>query len=253
MADTYENDSINVLDDGEDVERGQYSNIVSYVEDRFERAKDARYHDESRWLQAYRNYRGIYGPDVQFTETEKSRVFIKVTKTKVLAAYGQLIDVLFSQNKFPISVDPTTLPEGVVDSVTLDPAAQAAEQEFKDRFGFEGDDDPTITDKLGPLTEDLKDFDSLEEGPGATPTSITFEPAMVAAKKMEKKIKDQLEESAATRHLRFSCFECVTFGTGIMKGPFAFDKEYSNWGDDGEYNPIMKTVPQVEYTSIWTF
>ena len=38
MADTYENDSINVLDDGEDVERGQYSNIVSYVEDRFERA-----------------------------------------------------------------------------------------------------------------------------------------------------------------------------------------------------------------------
>ena len=253
MADTYENDSINVLDDGEDVERGQYSNIVSYVEDRFERAKDARYHDESRWLQAYRNYRGIYGPDVQFTETEKSRVFIKVTKTKVLAAYGQLIDVLFSQNKFPISVDPTILPEGVVDSVTLDPAAQAAEQEFKDRFGFEGDDDPTITDKLGPLTEDLKDFDSLEEGPGATPTSITFEPAMVAAKKMEKKIKDQLEESAATRHLRFSCFECVTFGTGIMKGPFAFDKEYSNWGDDGEYNPIMKTVPQVEYTSIWNF
>ena len=253
MADTYENDSINVLDDGEDVERGQYSNIVSYVEDRFERAKDARYHDESRWLQAYRNYRGIYGPDVQFTETEKSRVFIKVTKTKVLAAYGQLIDVLFSQNKFPISVDPTTLPEGVVDSVTLDPAARAAEQEFKDRFGFEGDDDPTITDKLGPLTEDLKDFDSLEEGPGATPTSITFEPAMVAAKKMEKKIKDQLEESAATRHLRFSCFECVTFGTGIMKGPFAFDKEYSNWGDDGEYNPIMKTVPQVEYTSIWNF
>ena len=253
MADTYENDSINVLDDGEDVERGQYSNIVSYVEDRFERAKDSRYHDESRWLQAYRNYRGIYGPDVQFTETEKSRVFIKVTKTKVLAAYGQLIDVLFSQNKFPISVDPTILPEGVVDSVTLDPAAQAAEQEFKDRFGFEGDDDPTITDKLGPLTEDLKDFDSLEEGPGATPTSITFEPAMVAAKKMEKKIKDQLEESAATRHLRFSCFECVTFGTGIMKGPFAFDKEYSNWGDDGEYNPIMKTVPQVEYTSIWNF
>ena len=253
MADTYENDSINVLDDGEDVERGQYSNIVSYVEDRFERAKDARYHDESRWLQAYRNYRGIYGPDVQFTETEKSRVFIKVTKTKVLAAYGQLIDVLFSQNKFPISVDPTTLPEGVVDSVTLDPAAQAAEQEFKDRFGFEGDDDPTITDKLGPLTEDLKDFDSLEEGPGATPTSITFEPAMVAAKKMEKKIKDQLEESAATRHLRFSCFQCVTFGTGIMKGRFAFDKEYSNWGDDGEYNPIMKTVPQVEYTSIWNF
>ena len=98
MSDTYENDIINVLDDG-DEDRGSYSNIVSYVEDRFERAKDARYHDESRWLQSYRNYRGIYGPDVQFTETEKSRVFIKVTKTKVLAAYGQLIDVLKEMTK----------------------------------------------------------------------------------------------------------------------------------------------------------
>ena len=228
MSDTYENDIINVLDDDEE-DRGSYSNIVSYVEDRFERAKDARYHDESRWLQSYRNYRGIYGPEVQFTETEKSRVFIKVTKTKVLAAYGQLIDVLFSQNKFPISVDPTTLPEGVADTVNIDPAVEAAEQELIDRFGFEGDDKEDISDKLGPLREDLKDFKNVQEGPGATPTSLTFEPAMVAAKKMEKKIKDQLEESAATRHLRHSCFECVTFGTGIMKGPFAFDKEYSNW------------------------
>ena len=252
MSDTYENDIINVLDDDEE-DRGSYSNIVSYVEDRFERAKDARYHDESRWLQSYRNYRGIYGPEVQFTETEKSRVFIKVTKTKVLAAYGQLIDVLFSQNKFPISVDPTTLPEGVADTVNIDPAVEAAEQELIDRFGFEGDDKEDISDKLGPLREDLKDFKNVQEGPGATPTSLTFEPAMVAAKKMEKKIKDQLEESAATRHLRHSCFECVTFGTGIMKGPFAFDKEYSNWGEDGEYNPIMKTVPQVEHTSIWNF
>ena len=260
MSDTYENDTINVLDDG-DEDRGSYSNIVSYVEDRFERAKDARYHDESRWLQAYRNYRGIYGPDVQFTETEKSRVFIKVTKTKVLAAYGQLIDVLFSQNKFPISVDPTTLPEGVVDTVHVDPAAQQAEDQFNSLYGFPGDGrdfepgetSETLAQKLGPLEDDLKNIQGLEEGPGSTPTAITFEPAFVAAKKMEKKIKDQLEESAATRHLRHSCFECVTFGTGIMKGPFAFDKEYSNWDDEGEYDPIIKTVPQVEHTSIWNF
>ena len=60
--------------------------VVDFVRRRYSRAKSARYNDESRWLQAYRNYRGLYGPDVQFTESEKSRVFIKVTKTKVLAA-----------------------------------------------------------------------------------------------------------------------------------------------------------------------
>ena len=166
MADTYENDEINVLGDSEENERGQYSNIVSYIEDRFERAKDARYHDESRWLQSYRNYRGIYGPDVQFTETEKSRVFIKVTKTKVLAAYGQLIDVLFSQNKFPISVEPTILPEGVADTVNVDPLANQAEEQFQSLYGFPGDGNDfnpgdtaqTLGERLAPLEEKLEDL-----------------------------------------------------------------------------------------------
>ena len=80
------------------------SNIIPFVAERFKRAEDYRYQDEERWLQSYRNYRGLYGPDVQFTETEKSRVFIKVTKTKTLAGYGQFVDVLFGNNKFPITI-----------------------------------------------------------------------------------------------------------------------------------------------------
>ena len=31
-----------------------------------------------------------------FRDSEKSKVFVKVTKTKVLAAFGQIIEVLFS-------------------------------------------------------------------------------------------------------------------------------------------------------------
>ena len=122
-----ENKKCLVLED--DVKDTPYSNIVSYVNGRFERAKNKRYSDEERWIQAYRNYRGVYGPEVQFTETEKSRVFIKVTKTKVLAAFSQLCDVLFSQNRFPIGVEPTTLPEGVVDAAHIDPKKPAGMEE----------------------------------------------------------------------------------------------------------------------------
>jgi hypothetical protein len=43
------------------------------------------------------------------------------------------------------------------------------------------------------------------------------------------------------------------FGTGIMKGPFATDKEYPNWDDTGDYNPTFKTVPQVSHVSVWDF
>jgi hypothetical protein len=43
------------------------------------------------------------------------------------------------------------------------------------------------------------------------------------------------------------------FGTGVMKGPFAVDKEYPNWNDEGEYDPTLKTVPQVNHVSVWNF
>lgn len=53
--------------------------IANYVEERFSKAETSRETEERRWLQAYRNYRGIYGPNVSFTSTEKSRVFVKVS------------------------------------------------------------------------------------------------------------------------------------------------------------------------------
>jgi len=78
------------LEDVEDstTEDADVSSIIPFIRERYKRAEDYREQDEQRWLKAYRNYRGLYGPDVQFTESEKSRVFIKVTKTKTLAAYG---------------------------------------------------------------------------------------------------------------------------------------------------------------------
>ena len=70
---------------------------------------------------------------------------------------------------------------------------------------------------------------------------------------MEKKIHDQLEESNAKKQLRVSLpFETALFGTGIMKGPFAVDKEYPNW-DEKVYSPLFKTVPQTSHVSIWNF
>jgi len=261
-----EDDAI-ALEDTKDsvVEDADVSNIIPFVMERYRRAEDYRYQDEERWLRAYRNYRGLYGPDVQFTEAEKSRVFIKVTKTKTLAAYGQIVDVLFANNKFPLSIEPTELPEGVVSDVHFDPKEPPQLQgdtSLSSPYGFAGDgrDLPpgatatTLLEQLGPLEQKLSSVeDKLKEGPGKTPTAIEFSPAMIAAKKMQKKIHDQLEESGANKNLRSSSFEMALFGTGIMKGPFATDKEYPNWNNAGEYEPVFKTVPEVNHVSVWNF
>jgi len=262
-----EDESI-VLEDTEQSSIDDYktNNIIPYIEGRYKRAEDYRQQDEERWLDSYRNYRGIYGPDVQFTEAEKSRVFIKVTKTKTLAAYQQLESIMFANGKFPLTVDPTELPEGVVADVHFDPKEpdQIKESQVDKEvtpYGFKGDGkelprgatSKTLGEMLGPLTDKLKDIDGLKSGTGMTPTSVTFSPAMVAAKKMQKKIQDQLEESNASKHLRNTAFEMALFGTGVMKGPFAVDKEYPKWDDEGNYDPIIKTVPQVSHVSVWNF
>ena len=89
-----ENNEIMIEDDAialEDTNESELSDvgvngIIPFVQERYDRAEDYRRNDEERWLRSYTNYRGIYGSDVQFTEAERSRVFIKVTKTKTLAA-----------------------------------------------------------------------------------------------------------------------------------------------------------------------
>jgi len=264
-----EDDAVILEDTDNSVEEdADTSKIIPFIMERYHRAEDYRRQDEERWLRAYRNYRGIYGPEVQFTEAEKSRVFIKVTKTKTLAAYGQIVDVLFAKNNFPLTVDPTELPDGVVENVTFDPAVPKELQEDKrsapvSPYGFKGDGREipagatakTLEELLNPeLREKLEPVEGIKEGVGSTPTSVTFSPAMIAAKKMQKKIQDQLDESSASKHLRSTAFEMSLFGTGVMKGPFAVDKEYPNWNDEtGEYEPSFKTIPQVSHVSVWNF
>ena len=268
---SFETDEVVAAEEQEDTLFENVSNVVTFVNERFKRAEDARNSDEERWLRAYRNYRGVYGPDVQFTSSEKSKVFVKVTKTKTLAAYGQIVDVLFGNNKFPLTINPSVLPDGVADAVhiNIDPNAEKATDVLRDSFSKEttkpyligpdtelkpGETMADLRRRLGPVEDKVEPVsEKIIEGDGSTPTSVTFHPAMVAAKKMEKKIHDQLNESGASKHLRSMAFEMALLGTGVMKGPFAVDKEYPNWDDDGEYDPLIKTVPSTNHVSVWNF
>jgi len=251
--------AMSVEEDGNAEEQNiELSNTVAYIKSQYERAKDARLSDEDRWLDAYRNYRGVYSSEVQFTETEKSKAFIKVTKTKVLAAYAQVVDVLFAGSKFPIGIEARKFPNNVEDTVSYNPN-RLTEKKVKDQTNLDykiplnisrpdiAKDLGVYEDKLTPIADELEVDTSNIQG------SMVFEPAKVAAQRMEKLMHDQLDESEAPKHLRSVAFETCLFGTGVMKGPFAQSKEYPRWNEDGEYDPIMETIPKMEYVSIWDF
>jgi len=253
---------------------GLKSNLAGLIEARFVDAEMARDADENRWMTAYHNFRGIYPKNIKFRESEKSRVFIKVTKTKVLAAFGQLVDVIFGTGKFPIGVSPTALPEGISEYMHLSSEAQpdlemssapAREEEEKINpfdLGYQGDGrvlkpGATINSGKG-IFEDYTSNEKVtfEEGPSPIPEIPEISPAVEAARNMEKLIHDQIDESNGTTELRNALFEAVLFGTGIVKGPFNHNKTLHRWSNsEGEraYDPIFVRVPRIEFVSIWDF
>ena len=260
------------------LEENLRNNFVGLISDRFVSAENSRDLDESRWLTAYHNYRGLYAKNIRFRESEKSRVFVKVTKTKVLAAFGQLVDVVFGANKFPIGITETKLPEGVLKYAHVDvqnplPGLETTQEEITEEENVESPYDVGYSGdgrvlKAGatfgkgkfedtPVEVELEEQEKLSEGLSPLPQNPELNPAQEAARRMEQLIHDQIEESNGASEIRNSLFEAALFGTGIVKGPFNFNKTLHRWtqqeGGDRTYSPIDVRVPRLEFVSIWDF
>ena len=263
-----------------DLELEQQTNLVGTIKDRYYSAEDKRNLDEARWLKAYENYRGLYNKSVKFRDYEKSRIFVKVTKTKVLAAFGQLVDVIFGTGKFPIGIQETKVPEGEVEHAHLDinnpqPGIETSIPEnignrLEDEpqgdniydVGYEGDGKvlkPGATLQKGVFSESIENQveDLLVEGLNPNPQALELSPAQKAARRMEKLIHDQIDESKGSSEIRNALLESALLGTGIVKGPFNFNKKLNNWNmtEDGTrtYNPLEVRVPRIEFVSCWDF
>ena len=266
------------------LEIAQKTSLIGIVKSRFNIAEDARRSDESRWLRAYENYRGLYNKSIKFRDSEKSRIFVKITKTKVLAAFGQLVDVIFGTGKFPIGIAETGIPEGELASAHLDTQTGApglestmgggelSNDELPDdagnlignpyNVGYEGDGQtlkPGATFQKGMFEESLENMveDQLVEGFSPIPTALEISPAQKAARRMEKLIHDQIDESKGSSEIRNALLESSLLGTGIVKGPFNYNKKLHKWetSEDGErtYNPLEVRVPRIEFVSCWDF
>jgi len=246
-----EDDSPVEILDAEEQMRG----LAGHIQNKFEDAENGRRTHEQRWLQAYKNFRGIYDSSTQYRDSERSRVFIKITKTKVLAAYGQIIDILFANKKFPLAIESTPVPEGIADFAHL---TTPADETVQSPFGFPGDGmelEPGATQlNLGESYSDLQDV--VSEGPSKV-GEPQIQPAAEAARQLEKHIHDQLLDTNAVNGLRYAIFESAMLGTGVVKGPFNFYKRVHKWsaGEDGQrqYEPFEKMVPRLEHVSIWDF
>ena len=75
---------------------------------------------------------------------------------------------------------------------------------------------------------------------------------------MEKLIHDQIDESKGSSEIRNALLEAALLGTGIVKGPFNFNKTLNRWDEsedtgEREYAPVDVRVPRIEFVSVWDF
>ena len=267
------------------LEDEQRNNLVGLIRSRFSSAELSRNLTEKRWITAYENYRGLYKSSMKFRESEKSRVFVKITKTKVLAAFGQLVDVIFGTGKFPISISETKIPEGELGQAHFDMKnveqgleTSLGEEEVPDNIGNRLEDEVPNPYDLGysgdgrvlkpgasfyrgifedSLEDQANEAGLLQPGFSPDPAMIDVNPAQKAARRMEKLIHDQIDESNGSSEIRNSLLESALLGTGIIKGPFNYNKKLHKWetDDEGErvYNPLEVRVPRIEFVSCWDF
>lgn len=243
----------------------QVSPICAFVKSRYDEARLARRPHELRWLAAYKNFRGVNDGTTTYISTEISKAFIKITKTKTLAAYGQLIEVLFSHGKVPVEIQSSEEPLGAPEYAHIDPndpvgeGDAAADENMPEEpiLGYHGDgkDLPPGATYSGTVIDWIKgkfgELVKLKKGAGNAPDRIVFQPAKEAAEKMNKRVHDQFQDMKAVPMFRKAIMELCMLGSGVIKGPFNKTVQYPDWDEQGVFKPITDVSPMLRAVPIW--
>lgn len=194
----------------------EVESLGSQLRDQFQEYKDARKQTEDEWLKDLRQFNAIYEPDVLARLEEsgsRSKVFVGLTRTKVMAAYSRIIDLLFQHGDAYFGVEATEIPQ--IDPLQAMQMRSMAQQQLMQATGL---DPATNQDLVVQRMQELEgEFQEVEK-----------KIADKAADKMTRIILDQLQDVNAEQKLKNSIMEACIFGSGAVKaGTVRIDKKKS--------------------------
>lgn len=218
------------------------------LSDVFQEYKDARKETENEWLKDLRQFQGQYEADVlaRLNETgARSKVFVGLTRTKVMAAYSRIIDLLFQHGDLFFAIEPTPIPQ-----ISPIKAMQMREMAMQQVVMASGMDPALNQDLIAQRMQELEsEFVDAEK-----------KIAREAAELMTEMIDDQLAENKAEMKLKEAILESCIFGSGAVKaGTVRIDRTQSysqvidpQTGQQGfALAQIEKPMPEVEAVSIF--
>lgn len=194
--------------------------------------KAARYEQEQEWLKDYRQYRGVYDPDILRRLTQaRSRAFIRLTRAKVRAMTSSVFEMLFPAGDRNFSTQATPVPD--LDAKTSMALVARALQDA-------GQADPSGIDRDAML-------------------KLVREFADKAAAKAQTKLDDYLSEAKYDTVAREVMRYGHLYGTGVLKGPLTETHVVSRWVESATATGEIVTQvveeqvrrPGVECRPIW--
>ena len=208
-------------------------NLIGVFDSELEEAKRKRKPFEEDWLKAYRQFYAVYDDDVVFAENA-SKLYVGVTRQKVMAAWQRICDIMFNRAELPWTIESSpepNIPMRRVLQVIFDALPPEAQQ---------------AVSSIGPeaILQQLDD----EKTKG-----VSQEIAHKAAIEMGHEIADAWEEDRASIKIRHALLEMVITGSCIIKTG-ATQRNVSRWGAvDGQfdYKPKTKFSPTVKYVSVF--
>ena len=224
--------------DTNDEEQHELDSLGNILQNKYFKYKDARDEIEDSWIEDLRAFMGQYDPNVLAKIRERgdrSQVYVGLTRTKVLAAFSRITDLLFQPGQKFFSIESTPIAkQPLVEKDLTEKAAleimQAAQVV-----------DPNLVDDL--IQARLMELKTELE-----------EETERRVENMEEAILDQSLESNLEGKMKDAIMEQVIFGTGAMKaGTLRIEKDHK-WikGDEG-FNLIYEEnlVPEMEAVSIF--
>lgn len=171
----------------------------------FREYKDARHDVEQEWISSFRQFLGQYDPEVLAKLSgARSKIFVGLTRTKVMAAFSRIVDLLFQPGQDFFGIEPTPIPD--LDPVEMAEITKTATAEVMQASGAVA---PTqvmdiINERKDELIEEVR-------------TEVKRR-AKLAADEMTLVIRDQLAEANSEQKMKEAILESVIFGTGCIKG-----------------------------------
>lgn len=224
--------------DATEEEQEQLNSLGDILYSKYIEYKDARDDIEDGWIEDLRAFMGQYDPDVLAkiqSKGERSQVYVALTRTKVLAAFSRITDLLFQPGQKFFTIEPTPISkQPLLEKELMEKAALEIMQAAQ--VIDPGLVDELIQARLMELEDELKEETE----------------ARVA--NMEEAILDQALENNLEGKMKDAIMEQVIFGTGAMKaGTLRIDKDHRWIKDDEGFNLVYEESPAPEMEAVSIF